>query len=94
MRASGNKSKVFGASTIKLVKKLVTRLTSFEKLVLHINKYGILVALNKLYDKFGEEEQRQIEDVVVLLMNKFSKALIELQGQIPNYLYNKLDARW
>lgn len=31
---------------------------------------------------------------VVLLMNKFNKTLIELQGEIPNSLYSKLDARW
>lgn len=28
------------------------------------------------------------------MMNKYSKALIELQGKILNSLYDKLDARW
>lgn len=27
-------------------------------------------------------------------MNKFSRALIELQRHIPNSLYNLIDARW
>lgn len=94
LRASGKKSKVVGASTVKSVKKPVTKLTLFEDVLYHIKKYGIMVDVKKVYDKFFEDEQRQIEDAVVLSMNKFIKALIELQGQIPNSLYNKLEARW
>ncbi|XP_059078096.1 uncharacterized protein LOC131876670 [Cryptomeria japonica] len=93
LRASGNKSTVVGASTMKSVKKPVTKLNLFENVLYHIKKYGIMVDVKKLYDNFGEDEQRQIEDVVVLSMNKFSKALIELQEIIPNSLYNKLEER-
>lgn len=45
-------------------------------------EYGVLKGLNKLYDNLGENEQRLIEDAVVYMMNKYSKALIELQGKI------------
>lgn len=74
--------------------KLVTKPTPFEKLLRSIKEYSTVKGLNKLYDNFGEDEQRKIEDAVVFMMNKYSKALIELQGQIPNSLYNKIDARW
>lgn len=70
MRASGKKSKVVGASTVKSLKKTVTKLTPFEKLLLHIKEYGILAGLNKLYDKFGEEEERQIDDACSSFVNE------------------------
>lgn len=63
-------------------------------MLISIKEYDILVGLNKLYDKFNEDEQRELEDAVVLVMNKYRKTLIELQGKIPTSLYNKLDARW
>lgn len=43
---------------------------------MHIKEYGVVKRLDKLYDKFSEDEQRQIEDAVVFMMNKYSKALI------------------
>lgn len=94
MRASGKKSKVVGASTVKSVKKLVAKLIIFEKMLMHIKEYGVLKGLEKLYDKFSEDEKSQIEDAVVFMMKKYSKALTELQGKISNSLYDKLDARW
>lgn len=41
MRESGKKSKVVGSPTIKLVKPQVTKLTSLEKLLDNIRKFGI-----------------------------------------------------
>lgn len=46
------------------------------------------------YDIFSEDEKIQIEDTIVWFMNKYTKALIEMQGLIPESLYDKLEARW
>lgn len=37
---------------------------------MHVKEYGLLTTVKKLYDSFGEDEQRQIEDAVVFMMNK------------------------
>lgn len=58
LRASGKKSKVVGAYTIKSIKKLLTKPTPFENMLMHIKEYGILKGLDKFYDKFSEDEPR------------------------------------
>lgn len=65
LRASGKKSKVVGAPTRKFVKQPVSKLTSLEKMLDKIRKYGILVDVKKHYNNFCEDEQKQIEDIVV-----------------------------
>lgn len=94
LRANGKKSKVVGAPTVKSVKQSVSKLTSLEKMLEKIRKYGILVDVKKHYNNFGEDEQKKIKDTIVWFMNKYNKALIELQGLILDSLYNKLEARW
>lgn len=59
-----------------------------------IKDYGIYKGLNTLFIHLSKSQQREIEDAVIFSMNKFSITLIELQGQIPNSLYNLIDARW
>lgn len=58
-----------------------------------IKYYGIYKGLDILFVHLSENQQIEIEDAVVFGMNKFSRALIELQGKIPNSLYNSIDAR-
>lgn len=54
------------------------------------------------YDDFDENEQREVEEAVVLHLHNFNKSLIELERSIPKcflecnipkYLYIILDAR-
>lgn len=53
-----------------------------------------MVDAKKHYNNFGEDEKKKIEDTIVWSMNKYSKALLELQGLILDSLYNKLETRW
>lgn len=59
-----------------------------------VKEYGIYKGLNILFTHLFESQRREIEDAVIFSMNKFSRALIELQGKIPDSLYNLIDARW
>lgn len=59
-----------------------------------INDYGIYKGLNTLFVHLSESQQREIEDAIIFSMNKYRRALIELQGHIPDTLYNLIDARW
>ncbi|XP_059071576.1 uncharacterized protein LOC131868124 [Cryptomeria japonica] len=79
LRASGKKSKVVGSPTVKSIKQSVSKLTSLEKILEKIRKYDILTDVKRHYNNFGEDEKMQIEDTIVWFMNKYSKALIELQ---------------
>lgn len=47
-----------------------------------------------MFIHLSKNQQREIEDAVISSMNKFNRALIKLQGKIPNSLYNLIDARW
>ncbi|XP_057859038.1 uncharacterized protein LOC131067888 [Cryptomeria japonica] len=94
LRTSGKRSKGVGTPVVKSPKKPVIKLTPLENLIINIKEYGILTSVKKLFDKFSKDEQREIEDAIVYMMNKYSKALIELKGKISNSLYNIIDARW
>lgn len=44
------------------------------------------------YEKLEDDEQRDVEEVVLLYLDIYKKALIEIENQIPIELYNMLDA--
>lgn len=80
--------------SVKYVKQPVSKLTILERILEKIRKYGILIDVKRRYIISSEDEKTQIEDIVVWFMNKYNKALIELQGLILDSLYDKLEARW
>lgn len=64
---------------------------SLDEIKNEIIKDGNLNNLAIYYENADDMEQREIEEVVVQYMNKFSRALIELSSKIPKELYNTLD---
>ncbi|XP_059073796.1 uncharacterized protein LOC131874436 [Cryptomeria japonica] len=92
LRESVKKPKTTGKG--KSPKKPFTLEDSFNRMVQIIKDYGIYKGLNTLFIHLSESQQRDIEDAIIFSMNKFSKALIQLQGKIPNSLYNLIDERW
>ncbi|XP_057873186.1 uncharacterized protein LOC131079291 [Cryptomeria japonica] len=92
LRASDKKQKTTGKG--KASKKLFTLEDYFSRMLRIIKEYGIYKGLNTLFVHLSESQQREIEDAVVFSMNKYSTSLIELQGEIPDSLYNLIDARW
>ncbi|XP_059067226.1 uncharacterized protein LOC131858157 [Cryptomeria japonica] len=59
LRSSGKRSKDVRTSIVKTVKKLVTKLTSFEKIIMHVKEYVLLTVVVKLYESFGEIDARR-----------------------------------
>lgn len=45
------------------------------------------------YEHLDDDEQREVEEAVLLYLGIYKKALLEIENQIPPQLYNNLDAR-
>lgn len=63
------------------------------KLVDEITKDGMLKNVQFYYDHLEDDEQRDVEEGVLLYLDIYKKALIEIENEIPRELYNMLDAR-
>lgn len=66
---------------------------SSQELINEIIKDGNLKNIFAYYDNLDDNDKRQIEEAIVLHLDVFSKALIELEHYLPKYLYSLLDAR-
>jgi hypothetical protein len=54
---------------------------------------GKINQLNKYFDRYEADDQILIEDMVIEYMIKYKKNLIELEGSIPQELYDRLEVR-
>lgn len=45
------------------------------------------------YENMDDIEQKKIEEAILLYLDIYKKALLEIEKQIATELYNKLDAR-
>lgn len=63
------------------------------ELIDQITTDGILSNIQHYYGNMDDKEQKEIEEAILLYLNIYKKALIEIETQIPTDFYNKLDAR-
>lgn len=66
---------------------------STQELIDEIIKDGNLKNILVYYVNMDHKYQRKIEEAVILYMDVFSKALIELEKYFPKDLYSLIDAR-
>lgn len=63
------------------------------EIVDEITKYGMLKNVKFYYENLEDDEQREVEEGVLLYLDIYKKSLIQIENQIPAELYNMLDAR-
>lgn len=66
---------------------------SVAELIDQITKDGILRKIHHYYGDMDDKEQKEIEESILLYLDIYKKALLEIEKQIPIDLYNKLDSR-
>ncbi|XP_059070961.1 uncharacterized protein LOC131862125 [Cryptomeria japonica] len=59
----------------------------------HIVNDGNLDNICSFFDNFDEEDKKQVEEAILLYLDSFSRALIELEKVFPKELYDKLEVR-
>ncbi|XP_059070821.1 uncharacterized protein LOC131860422 [Cryptomeria japonica] len=101
LRVSGKNSKVVGASTVKAIKKPVTKLTVFEKMLMHIKEYGVLKATKEEIDEIlvkAKSSCRSNKRLTRVLIGEIQSIHMEteqilknLLGLIPNEEEEKLE---
>ncbi|XP_059076744.1 uncharacterized protein LOC131876008 [Cryptomeria japonica] len=47
--------------------------------------------ISSFFDNFGEEDNKQIEEAILLYLDSFSRALIELEKVLPKELFDRLE---
>lgn len=54
---------------------------------------GSLDNISLFFDGFEEKDKKEIEEEILLYLDSFSRALIELEKILPKELYDKLEAK-
>lgn len=54
---------------------------------------GNLDNISTFYDDFDDKDKKQLEEVIVLYLDYFSRTLIKLEKNLPNKFYDKLGFR-
>lgn len=63
------------------------------ELVYEITKDGMLKNVQFYYEHLDGDEQREVEEAILLYLDIYKKALLETENQILVHLYDILDAR-
>lgn len=58
-----------------------------------ITKDGKLKNVQFYYEHLDDDEEREVEELVLLYLDIYKKTLLEIENQIPTQLYGILDAR-
>lgn len=66
---------------------------SCVELIDEITRNGMLKNIPHYYEHLDDNEQKEIEEVVLLYLDIYKKALLEIAKQILTQLYNNLNAR-
>lgn len=64
-----------------------------QDLIDQIINDGNLDDISSFFDSFEEKDKKQIEETILLYLDYFSRALIELEKNFPKELYDKLEVK-
>lgn len=63
------------------------------ELIDEITKDGVLKNVSNFYEDLEDNKKNEIEEAILLYLDIYKKALVEILKEIPLSLYNKLDTR-